>query len=230
MTSFASDRSSERRCMNCGLLPGEHDPWPQCPDGGEGWRRRMAADYRDRLAHPATFLAGQPRPRRSRSGASWLLALLGALVVLLALISLYNPHVNVPLVSPVVCSLKGDTWYGGGILGAPGCYSPSGSAGSAPASEPTCSRPPPGDAYPIYPPGCIPPDTAAPAATVPPAASALSKHYGPYPGSLPMPHVNGATWWVTVDCLTQQCTTIPGAGPEGSTCGQPVSNDQVCAG
>jgi hypothetical protein len=45
-----------------------------------------------------------------------------------------------------------------------------------------------------------------------------------------MPHVNGATWWVTVSCLTQQCTMFPGAGPDGSTCGRPVSNEQVCAG
>jgi hypothetical protein len=49
-------------------------------------------------------------------------AVLVALVALLALISLTNPRVNVPLISPVVCSLKGDTWYNGGILGPPGCY------------------------------------------------------------------------------------------------------------
>lgn len=105
-------------------------------------------------------------------------------------------------------------------------------AGSAPAPEPTCPRPPPGDVNPIYPGDCIPPGTAvpAPAATAPPAASALSKHYGRYPGSLPMPHVNGATWWVTVSCLAQQCTSLPAAGPYDSTCGRPVSNEQVCAG
>lgn len=44
------------------------------------------------------------------------------------------------------------------------------------------------------------------------------------------PSINGATWSVTVDCTTQQCTTLPGAGPGGSTCGQPVNNRQVCVG
>lgn len=84
----------------------------------------MAADYRDRLAHPAAFLAGQPQVRRRHSGVWWLVAAFVVLVLLLAGISLYNPRVNVPLISPVVCSLKGDTWYGGGILGPSGCYRP----------------------------------------------------------------------------------------------------------
>lgn len=47
-----------------------------------------------------------------------------SLVVLAAAMSFYDPNLNFPVVSQVVCSLKGATWYGGGILGAPGCYAP----------------------------------------------------------------------------------------------------------
>ena len=36
-----------------------------------------------------------------------------------------DPHLDFPVISQTVCSIKGDTWYGGGILGAPGCYTPS---------------------------------------------------------------------------------------------------------
>lgn len=39
-----------------------------------------------------------------------------------ALASVVDPRINFPVVSQVVCSLKGDTWYDGGLLGAPGCY------------------------------------------------------------------------------------------------------------
>ena len=46
----------------------------------------------------------------------------------------------------------------------------------------------------------------------------------------PTPAVNGATWSVTVNCLTDQCTSLPGAGPNGSTCGAIVDNKQVCVG
>jgi hypothetical protein len=159
---------------------------------------------------------GEPPVKPMRLGA--LIALIAAVVIVLwAGLRVWNNEQarNNP---PVCVQLLGGHWsvWDGWQCG----------AGSAPASEPTCARPPPGDVYPIYPPGCIPPDTAAPAA--PP--SGLARHYGTYPGNLPMPHVNGATWWVTVDCLKQQCTTIPGAGPYGSTCGRPVSNEQVCAG
>ena len=66
----------------------------------------------------------QPPPRHSK-GPLWVIG--GILLVLLlvgGLVSLFNPYVNFPVVSQVVCSLKGDTWYGGGILGSPGCYAP----------------------------------------------------------------------------------------------------------
>ncbi len=35
----------------------------------------------------------------------------------------------------------------------------------------------------------------------------------------PFPHVNGATHSMLVDCAVQQCTSLPGAGPNGGTCG-----------
>lgn len=47
-----------------------------------------------------------------------------ALVTVSAVMSATNARLNFPVVSQVVCSLKGDTWYGGGIMGTPGCYAP----------------------------------------------------------------------------------------------------------
>jgi hypothetical protein len=52
------------------------------------------------------------------------LIIIASIVFLGAAMSFSDPHLNFPLISQVVCSLKGDTWYGGGILGAPGCYTP----------------------------------------------------------------------------------------------------------
>jgi hypothetical protein len=51
--------------------------------------------------------------------------ILVSLIFLGAAMSYYDPHLNFPVVSQVVCSLKGDTWYGGGLLESPGCYAPS---------------------------------------------------------------------------------------------------------
>jgi hypothetical protein len=45
-----------------------------------------------------------------------------AVLVFLGMIAATNPRTDIPLISPLVCSLKGDTWYGGGLLGPPGCY------------------------------------------------------------------------------------------------------------
>lgn len=54
----------------------------------------------------------------------WILGtVLVALIILLTVAAFIDPSVNLPVISQVVCSLKGDTWYGGGILGQPGCYS-----------------------------------------------------------------------------------------------------------
>jgi hypothetical protein len=85
----------------------------------------MSERYVDYMEDRAEVLRSMA-PRRPRSAARVIAALFGALMLLLTLISFANPHVNVPLISPVVCSLKGDTWYDGGLLGPPGCYRPSG--------------------------------------------------------------------------------------------------------
>lgn len=47
-------------------------------------------------------------------------------------------------------------------------------------------------------------------------------------GLPPFPHVNGATHSVLVNCAVQQCTSLPGAGPNGGTCGPVVNNEQEC--
>lgn len=44
----------------------------------------------------------------------------------------------------------------------------------------------------------------------------------------PAPHVNGATHSTIVDCNVDQCTSAPGAGPYGSTCGPIVGMKQAC--
>ena len=43
-----------------------------------------------------------------------------------------------------------------------------------------------------------------------------------------VPRINGATAFTIVDCSAYQCTGSPGAGPDGSTCGQAVQGEQVC--
>jgi hypothetical protein len=63
-------------------------------------------------------------PSRSRHGANWVIVLVVALVVL-GFWAAADPRLNVPGISPFVCSLKHDDWYPGGLLGAPGCYASS---------------------------------------------------------------------------------------------------------
>lgn len=65
------------------------------------------------------------QPPRLSNGKALLLAILLGVLFLGFAASYENPHLNFPVVSQVACSVKGDTWYGGGILGAPGCYLPS---------------------------------------------------------------------------------------------------------
>ena len=58
------------------------------------------------------------------SAARYVPTILVSLALLGAAMSLYDPHLNFPVVSQVVCSLKGDTWMSGNILNPPGCYKP----------------------------------------------------------------------------------------------------------
>jgi len=74
----------------------------------------------------STDRTGGASPPPSRGGTrSALAGILLLLLILAAAMSFYDPHLNFPVISQVVCSLKGDTWYGGGLLGSPGCYLPS---------------------------------------------------------------------------------------------------------
>ena len=61
------------------------------------------------------------RPTGSGRGCA-VVAVLVIIIVFLSCIAFLDPSANMPVISPVVCSLKGATWYDGGILGAPGCY------------------------------------------------------------------------------------------------------------
>ena len=46
--------------------------------------------------------------------------------------------------------------------------------------------------------------------------------------SPPIPDVNGATHSQEFNCNDVQCTTEPGSGPNGGTCGAIVDNEQIC--
>jgi len=48
--------------------------------------------------------------------------ILAGMLAASALASFAFPHLNFPIVSQVVCSVRGGTWYDGGLLGPPGCY------------------------------------------------------------------------------------------------------------
>lgn len=66
------------------------------------------------------------------------------------------------------------------------------------------------------------PSRSAPAASVAPVAAspAPTLPYGAEPGPRP------GTFYV--DCFKVQCTTAPGAGPDGTTCGAPHTGMQLC--
>jgi hypothetical protein len=79
---------------------------------------------------------------------------------------------------------------------------------------------------------------AAPASgTSQPPAAALGfpgVTAGAAPG-VPVPSINGATWAVTINCTgNSSCQNVPpgepGAGPDDSTCGPLVGEEQVCVG
>ncbi len=65
------------------------------------------------------------RPRRN-GGVGIVLGFIVLAGLFLATVASWgDPNLNFPVISQTVCSIKGDTWYGGGIMGAPGCYAPS---------------------------------------------------------------------------------------------------------
>jgi hypothetical protein len=45
-----------------------------------------------------------------------------AILIILSVFAVADPRADIPVISPIVCSLKGGAWYGGGILAPPGCY------------------------------------------------------------------------------------------------------------
>jgi hypothetical protein len=61
--------------------------------------------------------------RASRWASVVLLGLLlGALLLAIGAYAGANPNVNIPVISPLVCDIKGYTWHEGGLEGT-GCYS-----------------------------------------------------------------------------------------------------------
>ena len=73
---------------------------------------------------------GYAPARPGHHGGAWIVLIIFIIFVLVGLFlatvaSWGDPHLDFPVISQTVCSIKGDTWYGGGIHGAPGCYTPS---------------------------------------------------------------------------------------------------------
>jgi hypothetical protein len=87
----------------------------------QGCACEKCPEYRDQY-HPGGDAVHNHEPRQGNAG--WIIFILLILLLLAAMMSFTDPNLNFPVISQVVCSLKGATWYGGGILGAPGCYAP----------------------------------------------------------------------------------------------------------
>jgi hypothetical protein len=68
------------------------------------------------------------RNRNQHTGLKVFAAIAAIIITFVVLLgtaeSLFDPNVNFPVISQVVCSVKGGTWYDGGLLGSPGCYRP----------------------------------------------------------------------------------------------------------
>lgn len=54
--------------------------------------------------------------------ARWIVTIVIAVLIVGVLGSLIDPMLDFPGISPLVCSLHHGLWYGGGLLGPPGCY------------------------------------------------------------------------------------------------------------
>jgi len=65
-----------------------------------------------------------PEPRGPRSPLTIALGLVLAVLVVLTVWTFADPSADVPVISPIVCSAKGDAWYtGDAAWGIPaGCY------------------------------------------------------------------------------------------------------------
>lgn len=50
-------------------------------------------------------------------------AIAAGVLLVLGLWCAVDPALDVPVVAPVVCAVKGGQWYGGGLLYPAGCYS-----------------------------------------------------------------------------------------------------------
>jgi len=104
--------------------PAEHDrPGYQCWCGVMHWR------------------GDGSRPDQSRSRPIPIIAILLAVATILTMWSFSDPHVNIPIVSQVVCSIKGGTWYNSSLLIPAGCYARARIGGQSQATPPTTAVP-----------------------------------------------------------------------------------------
>jgi len=52
-----------------------------------------------------------------------------------------DPHANIPVISPIVCSIKGGIWYDSSLLIPAGCYARESIGGQSQATPPTTITP-----------------------------------------------------------------------------------------
>jgi hypothetical protein len=87
-----------------------------------GWHDHQGGD----MPHEHTLYDQVPaasNSRKARPRKTMIFFLVVALLILVVIVWA-NPHANIPVLSNIVCSVKGGSWYDGGILGPPGCYKP----------------------------------------------------------------------------------------------------------
>ncbi len=77
------------------------------------------------------------RPDQSRTRPIPIIAILLAVATILTMWSFTDPHANIPVVSQVVCSMKGGTWYDSSLLIPAGCYARARIGGQSQATSPT---------------------------------------------------------------------------------------------
>lgn len=76
------------------------------------------------MTYPPPWGPPPPPPRRDHDGWKIATAVAAAILIFLSIVAWADPNAQIPVVSKVVCSIRGGTWYdGSAILGIPaGCY------------------------------------------------------------------------------------------------------------
>ena len=97
--------------------------WTQRPDGT--WLRWNAGErvWKD-LGPPPPEVMQRASVRESSdgNGARTLASVVAAALVAATLCAFFDPRAQIPVISPIVCSVKGQTWHAGSTIAPAGCY------------------------------------------------------------------------------------------------------------